>query len=344
MDNVTAPRALILGCAGTDLSDAERAFFRDADPLGFILFARNCESGSQIRALVADLRTAVGREDAPVLIDQEGGRVARLPAPEWVRPPAQGAIGALDATRGPVAGNRAAWLHGALIGHDLAALGISIDCSPVLDLQFPGQSTVVGDRAFSADPETVTRLGRAVMDGLQAAGVVPAIKHLPGHGRATADSHLSLPVVSAGLEELRATDFVPFRALRDATVGLTAHIRFPAIDDANPATQSATVIRDIIRGEIGFGGLLLSDDLSMAALEGGLDARAEKALAAGCDIALHCNGNREEMERVVSVAPRLGPDALRRWHEVAGKDLGKLESIKDLREEFEVLMESGGGA
>lgn len=342
MDAVSTPRALLLGCAGTALSDAERDFYREANPLGFILFARNCESGEQVRALIAGLRAAVGRPDAPVLMDQEGGRVVRLPAPEWRRPPAPGVIGALADSAGADIAARAAWLHGALIGHDLAALGITVNCAPVLDLQFPGQSSVVGDRSFGADPALVTDLGRALMEGLIAAGVMPAIKHLPGHGRARADSHVSLPVVDAALEELRDTDFVPFRALADTSLGLTAHVLYTAIDEEAPATQSSRVIAEIIRGEIGFQGLLFTDDLSMGALAGDVGERASRALEAGCDIALHCNGEEAEMRSVVNATPRLSEATLRRWPDGLRENVKNLDNINELSDEFDNLIEKSG--
>ena len=337
-----ASRAIVLGCAGPALSESEMDFFREADPFGFILFARNCETAGQIRALIGDLRRAVGRPDAPVLIDQEGGRVARLPSPEWARPPSQGQIGHIDATLGSEIGDRAAWVHGALIGSDLAALGVSIDCAPVLDLKLAGQSSVVGDRGFSDQPDIVARLGRGVMQGLMDAGILPAIKHLPGHGRALADSHVSMPVVTTDLDTLGREDFAPFRALRDAPLGLTAHVCFSAIDDEHPATLSERVIADIIRGEIGFDGLLFSDDLSMGALQGDVGSRAARSLAAGCDIALHCNGSIKEMEAVVAAVPRLSADAAVRWDKAILSKTKKINDISVLKAELESLLIQAG--
>ena len=307
-----APRATILGCTGTALDAGERRFLADTDPAGFILFTRNCESPAQTRALIAALREAVGRADAPVLIDQEGGRVARLGPPHWRVPPAPAALGALAEIDAP-AGARAAWLNARLVAADLFALGITVNCVPVLDLRFPGASKVVGDRSFGADPPLVARLGRAVADGLRAGGIVPAIKHLPGHGRSEADSHAVLPQVDAPLEALRARDFAPFRALRDVPVGLTSHVCYAALDPERPGTLSAAVIGEAVRREIGFGGLLVSDDLSMGALTGPVGARAAAALAAGCDLALHCNGKRAEMEAVAAAVPRLGGRAMARF-------------------------------
>jgi beta-N-acetylhexosaminidase len=307
------PAAMVFGCAATRLTAEERAFFRDADPFGFILFARNCEAAEQIRGLVAALRDAVGRADAPVLIDQEGGRVARLKPPlAYAIPPARrfGELFARDAD----AGRAAAWLAGWLIGRDLAALGIDVDCAPVLDLARPETTQAIGDRAFAADPRAVAGLGRAVAEGLRAGGVLPVIKHMPGHGRARVDSHAELPTVEAPAEELERSDFVPFRMLADMPLGMTAHVRYVALDPAAPATHSATVIGGAIRRSIGFDGLLFSDDLAMQALSGPPGARAARALAAGCDIALHCTGQPGEMHVVAAHVPAMTPDACRRWH------------------------------
>ncbi len=307
-----APRAVILGCAGPALDERESRFLSDADPAGFILFKRNCENPAQTRALISALREAVSREDAPVLIDQEGGRVVRLGQPHWREPPAAALLGRL-AARDEAAGLRAAWLNARLVATDLHALGITVNCMPVLDLHFADASKVVGDRSLGADPDLVGRLGRAVADGLSAGGIVPAVKHLPGHGRAAADSHAVLPRVDAPLDALRARDFVPFGALRDVPAGLTAHVCYEAIDPNRPGTLSPAVIGEAVRGAIGFDGLLLSDDLSMGALTGSVGARAAGALAAGCDVALHCNGKRDEMEEVVAAAPRLGGLARERF-------------------------------
>jgi beta-N-acetylhexosaminidase len=304
--------AAIFGCAGLTLTDAEDRFFRDVEPLGFILFKRNCEAPEQVRALVRTLRDSVGRPDAPVLIDQEGGRVARLRPPVWRAAPAPGRIGAV-AVADRARGLEAARLNAMLMGRELAELGINVDCTPVLDLQFSGaHAGVVGDRALGSDPELVAALGRATCEGLLAAGVEPVIKHLPGHGRALVDSHYDLPRVDAPLAELRKTDFVPFQRLADMRWGMTGHVVYGAIDPEHPATQSPKVIADIIRGEIGFDGVLLTDDLSMKALQGSLGERAGRALAAGCDVALHCNGKIEEMREVAAAAGPLSPAGRRR--------------------------------
>ena len=280
------------------------------NPWGFILFARNCASPDQVRVLVAELRATVGR-DAPVLIDQEGGRVARLKPPHWPpRPPAR-RLGQL-AERDRAAGREAAWLHARLIAADLAPLGISVDCAPVLDLALPGRTRAIGDRALAADPGLVALLGQAMIEGFLAGGVLPVIKHLPGHGRARRDSHVGLPVVAAAAADMARADWLPFRACRSAPLAITAHVLYPALDGACPATLSRAIIAEVIRGEIGFRGLLLSDDLSMAALRGSLAERTAAARAAGCDIALHCNGDLTEMAEVLDAAgPLEGESAAR---------------------------------
>ncbi|NBC34150.1 MAG: beta-N-acetylhexosaminidase [Alphaproteobacteria bacterium] len=306
------PRAVIFGCAGTRLSGAERAFFAAVRPLGLILFARNCRTPDQVRALVAEFRETVGWAEAPVLIDQEGGRVQRLVPPHWRADPPAASFGAL-ATRDPKAGERAAGLLARAIAGDLAALGITVNTAPVLDLQIAGQNrAVVGDRAFAADPDLVARLGAAVCAGLLAGGVLPVLKHAPGHGRATVDSHESLPVVDTRPEDLEASDFVPFRALAVMPLAMTAHILYTRIDPDRPATLSPAVLRDIIRGRLGFQGLLMSDDLCMGALGGTPGARARQALAAGCDIALHCNGRLAEMQDVAAAARPISDTARQR--------------------------------
>ncbi len=302
------PRAVVLGCDGEALHPDERRFFAEAAPAGFILFRRNCGSPDQLRQLVEALRDSVGRADAPVLIDQEGGRVARLRPPYWrAYPPAQ----RIAALPDPVA-REAARLGARLIADDLARLGITIGCLPVLDLPAAGADPVIGDRAFGGDPDRVAHLARAVCDGLLEGGVLPVIKHIPGHGRARVDSHYACPVVETEHDELSRTDFVPFRALATAPWAMTAHIVYRAIDPAAPATFSQTVIGEIIRGEIGFDGVLISDDLSMRALGGGLGERVGRAIGAGCDLVLHCNGDRAEMEEVVSAAAPMTPEAAAR--------------------------------
>lgn len=306
-----AVRAFITGLAGTSLSDAERAFLGQAQPWGLILFARNCDNPGQVAALVSAFRQAVGRADAPVLIDQEGGRVQRLGPPHWPQYPTGRSFGALYEME-PEAGLRAAWLGARLIADDLARLGIDVDCLPLLDLRLARTHAVIGDRAYSHDPTVVAALGQAAAEGLMAGGVLPVVKHMPGHGRATSDSHVRLPVVDEPLATLEATDFVPFRLLRDQPMGMTAHIVYGDIDANAPATVSPRVVSQIIRGSIGFVGLLMSDDLSMQALSGSLGQRAAASLAAGCDIALHCNGNMNEMRAVAEASPPLQGAAAQR--------------------------------
>jgi beta-N-acetylhexosaminidase len=298
------PRAMILGCAGTALTPEEQAFFREADPLGFILFQRNCSDPDQLRRLVAALRETVGRDDAPVLIDQEGGRVARLRPPHWPAYPSAARIATLGADA-----EAAARVVTRLIADDLARLGITVDCLPVLDLPVPGADAIIGDRAYGTVPERVAALGRAACEGLLAGGVLPVVKHMPGHGRATVDSHLACPVVGTARDELAAHDFAPFRALSDMNWAMTAHIVYSAIDPMRPATLSPTVIAEVIRGEVGFAGVLVSDDLSMQALGGSIGERAAGALAAGCDVVLHCNGRLDEMRAVAAAAGPLGATA-----------------------------------
>ncbi|MEG3617893.1 beta-N-acetylhexosaminidase [Magnetovibrio sp. PR-2] len=291
------PLAAVFGCAGTELSAEERAFFQDVQPLGFILFQRNCENPDQVKALVADLRRCVNHGTAPVLIDQEGGRVARLKPPHWPEFPTAKAYAALYA-KDPMAGVDAAFLGGRLIGEELTQLDITVDCAPVLDVPQPGADPIIGDRAFGEDIETIQVLAKAFMDGLMKSGVAPVIKHIPGHGRALVDSHKDLPVVDVDKSTLAAVDFPPFRALHMAAWAMTAHVVYTDLDADNPATLSVHVISQIIRKELRFQGLLVSDDLSMKALSGSFSERASACLAAGCDVALHCNGDMEEMVHV----------------------------------------------
>lgn len=301
----------IYGCAGTALSAAERDFFRDVKPWGFILFTRNISDSAQVKVLTAQLREAVGDASAPILIDQEGGRVARLKPPQWKVRPSAASFGVLHAIN-PEAGREATYLNARLIAHDLTELGINVDCLPVLDVPIPGAHDIIGDRAFATDPATIIALGRAQIEGLMDGGVLPVMKHIPGHGRAGADSHLALPRVSASIEELSASDFVTFRSLDQCPIAMTAHVVYESIDPQRPATTSPKVIRDVIRGEIGFEGLLMSDDLSMKALDGPLSVRAKAALFAGCDLALHCNGDMDEMRDVASEVKNLEGAALKR--------------------------------
>lgn len=299
--------ATVLGCSGPQLTADEAAFYRDAAPWGFILFARNVETPDQLRRLTGDLRAAVGR-DAPVLVDQEGGRVQRLRAPHWREylPP----LDQVAQTAGP-AMERGIRLRYQLIAEELRAVGIDVDCAPSADIALADTHPFLRNRCFGEDAETVIRAARACAEGLMAGGVLPVVKHMPGHGRATLDSHHELPRSTAPLDVLEASDFKTFRALADLPMAMTAHIVFEALDPDRPATASPVVIRHI-REKIGFGGLILTDDLSMQALTGSLGMRAARAVQAGCDIALHCNGKREEMEPVVAAAGTLSDAALAR--------------------------------
>lgn len=292
------PAAVIFGCAGPVLGEEEKAFFARVNPQGFVLFGRNVDNPGQVRALVASLRDTVGRH-APVLIDQEGGRVRRLRPPHWRNRPAMAVFGRL-AARDPALARGATRLNARMIAGELAGLGIDVDCVPVLDVPVPGMTDAIGDRALAADPRLVAELGRAVCEGILDGGLLPVIKHMPGHGRALVDSHGALPVVEADRATLAASDFVPFQALRDAPWGMTGHIVYAAIDRGRPATLSPIVIGEVIRGEIGFDGVLVTDDLSMKALSGDFTERARAALAAGCDLVLHCNGVMTEMEAVAA--------------------------------------------
>ncbi len=307
-----SPRAVIFGCSGPDLTADERAFFRDADPLGFILFARNVDTPERTRRLTEELRSSVARADAPVLIDQEGGRVARLRPPHWRKAPPARVLGELYG-RDPERGLEATRLNSRLLAADVASVGVDVDCLPVLDIAFPETHAVIGDRAYADRPEPVAALGRAAAEGLLAEGVMPVIKHMPGHGRATVDSHHALPRVSAPRETLERTDFLPFRLLADMPWAMTGHLLFDAIDPAAAITVSARGVKDVIRGHIGFDGLLLSDDLSMQALGGTLGERAQRSLMAGCDIALHCNGNMAEMKEIVGHTGPMTEAAFRRF-------------------------------
>lgn len=302
--------ALIVGLEGVELHERERAFLGAARPAGIILFKRNLEHREQIRRLVADARAAIGA-DALVAIDQEGGRVQRLRPPLGRALPPAAAYAALYA-EAPEPAIEAARLVARLLADDLKDLGIDTDCAPVLDVPVRGAHEIIGDRAYGHRPDQVIALGRAVAEGLMAGGVLPVIKHIPGHGRATADSHLALPVVTTPRAELAATDFAPFRALSSLPAAMTAHVVFAAIDGERPASTSAAVTRQIIREHIGFDGLLMSDDLGMQALTGSMRARAEAVIAAGSDVALHCSGSLAEMEAAAAGSPRLAGAALRR--------------------------------
>ncbi|MBU1210644.1 MAG: beta-N-acetylhexosaminidase [Alphaproteobacteria bacterium] len=305
--------ALITGLAGCRLGADERDFLSEVRPAGVILFSRNCESPDQIRSLVADAVASIGADDVLVLIDQEGGRVQRLRPPLGRTLPSARALGELYEAD-PDAAVAAGRLIFRLLAHDLRGLGINCDCAPVLDIPVPGADGIIGDRAYAVTPGAVIALGRAVCQGLMAGGVVPVIKHIPGHGRAGCDSHLALPVVDASLGDLRASDFAPFQALADIPAAMTAHVVYTAIDAQAPATTSRAAIGGIIRDEIGFSGLLMSDDLSMKALSGPMGTRAAAAIAAGCDLVLHCNGEFDEMRAAAAGSPELQDAALARFN------------------------------
>lgn len=300
--------ALIVGLSGPSLSREEAAFLAAARPCGIILFARNCVAPEQVRRLADTARVAVASDDLLVLVDQEGGRVRRLRPPDWPDLPAAASFARLY-ERDAGAGGRATHLVARLTADALRACGINTNCAPVLDVPVPGAHAIIGDRAYGVHPATVTRLGRCVAEGFLAGGVLPVMKHIPGHGRALADSHLELPIVSAPRAVLAVTDFEPFRALADLPAAMTAHVVFTDIDQEAPASTSVRVTRDVIRGEIGFDGLLMSDDIGMQALTGSMRARAEAVIRAGSDLALHCSGNLGEMEGAAAGVPVLAGQA-----------------------------------
>ncbi len=321
--------AVIFGCAGPQLLAAERSFFHEADPFGFILFARNVEDPDQVRRMTADLRDAVGW-NAPIMVDQEGGRVQRLRAPHWQdwTPP----LDTVDGAESLEAAERIMRLRAMVIAAELAAVGIDCNCIPTLDVVRPETHPFLKNRCYGRDPGTVTRIGRAVANGLMAGGVLPVMKHMPGHGLSHVDTHHDLPTVDVGLDELTAVDFAPFRALRGLPMAMTAHLVFAALDADRPATQSPVMIR-VIREEIGFGGLLISDDLNMQALAGTLGERTARTIAAGVDIALHCKGEMNEMVEVAAAAGVMGPAALARAEAaVAARRAGTVDVAATLAE------------
>ena len=302
-------RAFITGVSGLELTDSEREFIRAERPWGFILFKRNIDTPAQVARLVGELCAAVENPDTPVLIDQEGGRVQRLGPPHWpVYPPGAvfGALYDIDRTLGL----KAARLSSRLIAADLIDLGITVDCLPLADVPVEGSDAVIGNRAYGTEPDKVAAIARAVTEGLEQGGVLPVLKHIPGHGRATADSHFKLPTVDIARNELERTDFAAFQPLADLPMAMTAHVVFSAIDPAQPATTSATMIEQVIRGVIGFQGLLMSDDVSMNALAGSIAERTRAIVDAGCDMVLHCNGKLDEMREVARLTPELSGQAL----------------------------------
>jgi beta-N-acetylhexosaminidase len=338
-----AVRAFITGLAGTTLTPAERAFLREREPWGFIIFKRNIETPAQVSRLIGSVRDAVGR-DAPVLVDQEGGRVQRLGPPHWPSYPPGAAYGRLY-DGDPEGGMRAAYLGARLIAADLAVVGIDVDCLPIADVPASGADPIIGDRAYGESAEKVAVLARAVADGLLAGGVLPVLKHIPGHGRATADSHHALPVVETDQDTLKKTDFAAFRPLSDLPLGMTAHVVYTAIDPIAPATTSVTLVQDVIRGWLKFAGLLMSDDISMGALSGSIEERSRAAIAAGCDVILHCSGELEEMRSVASAVPLLTGEAAARA-DAALRRRGQVrkDDVAALRAEWTGLINEGAAA
>jgi beta-N-acetylhexosaminidase len=332
-----APRAFITGLSGLRITPDEHSFLREADPWGLILFKRNINSPDQVAELTKSFRDALGR-NAPVLVDQEGGRVQRLGPPHWpVYPPGARYGDIYD--RDPAAGLAAAKLGARLIASDLLPLGIDIDCLPLADVPTDEGDPIIGDRAYGTTPAKVAALGGAIAAGLLEGGVLPVLKHLPGHGRAAADSHLRLPVVDADRASLESSDFAAFRPLAGLPLGMTAHVVFSAIDPTRPATTSATMVRDVIRGWIGFQGLLMSDDVSMGALSGTIAERSRAAVVAGCDVVLHCNGQIEEMREVAAASPMLsGQAATRAEAALAARKMPAGFDIAAARETFATMM------
>lgn len=304
-------RAFITGVSGLELSAEEREFIRSERPWGFIIFKRNVETPGQVIKLLRDLREAIGNPDAPVLVDQEGGRVQRFGPPHWpVYPP--GAVFSILYDLDRTLGLTAARLSARLIAADLIDAGVTVDCLPLADVPVPGADAVIGNRAYGTEPAKVASIARAVAEGLEQGGVLPVLKHIPGHGRATVDTHFRLPEVKTSKAELERTDFAAFQPLADLPMAMTAHVVFSELDPAHPATTSATIINQVIRGAIGFQGLLMSDDVSMNALAGSIKERTRSILAAGCDMVLHCNGNMLEMRDVAAETPQLSGKALER--------------------------------
>ena len=339
-----ATRAFITGVSGLELTDAEREFLRDERPWGLILFKRNVETPDQVSALVAEFRSLAGEADAPVLIDQEGGRVARLGPPHWpVYPPGAAFSALYDLDK--ALGLRAAWLSSRLIAADLIDLGITVDCLPLADVPVAGADAVIGNRAYGTEPAKVAAIARAVTGGLAQGGVLPVLKHIPGHGRATADSHFRLPTVDTPADELERTDFAAFQPLADLPMAMTAHVVFSALDPVQPATTSATIIQRVIRGVIGFQGLLMSDDVSMNALAGSIAERTRAIVTAGCDMVLHCNGKLDEMCDVARETPELAGEALQRARRaLASRQQPEPFGRRAGRAELEALMDRIGTA
>lgn len=334
-------KAFITGVAGTVISDKEREFIDHEHPWGLILFARNIEDRKQVHKLVDQFREAVGRANAPILIDQEGGRVQRLKDPHWQKYAPGQALGDIWRTN-KKSGERAIYLQSRLIAYDMYELGINVNCLPVLDVPVEGCHDVIGDRAYSHVPTEVAIMGKIACMGLLDGGVLPVIKHIPGHGRASADSHKELPIVTATIEALRKSDFVPFKALSDMPLAMTAHVMYEALDTDNCATVSSHIIQNVIRKELNFGGLLMSDDLSMQALEGDIADRTKASFAAGCDVVLHCNGVMEEMEEIAAVCDVLDAEPLARADAALQQIQEPTEiDVDAMRSELNKLLEAG---
>ncbi len=337
-------KAFITGIAGITLTAAERGFIAAEQPWGFILFKRNVETPAKVISLVGELRKAVGRPEAPVLIDQEGGRVQRLAPPHWPVYPAGAVFGRLYDIDSAL-GLKAARLSARLIADDLGQLGITVDCLPLADVPVAGADAVIGDRAYGTDPAKVAAIARAVTEGLEEGGILPVLKHIPGHGRATADTHFRLPTVDTDKNELERTDFAAFRPLSDLPMAMTAHVVFSAFDAAHPATTSATMIAQVIRGVIGFQGLLMSDDVSMNALAGSVAERTRAIVAAGCDMVLHCNGKLDEMREVAQNTPQLsGPAKVRADAALASRRAARPFDRTAARRELDALIAQAGTA
>ncbi len=327
----------IFGCSGLSLTQEERDFYNEVQPWGFILFGRNVDTPEQVATLVADLKSCVSHNDVPILIDQEGGRVRRLRPPHWEAYPA-GEVFGQHYKHDKIRGLRFAWLQSRLMAADLRKLGVNVDCLPVLDVPISGSHDVIGDRAYGDEPVIVSNIGQAACEGLLCGGVLPVIKHIPGHGRAGVDSHKDLPLVTASIQELEKSDFEPFKRLNNMPLAMTAHVVYTDIDPDNPATTSTKVIKDVIRDYIGFDGLLMCDDLSMHALKGTFEERTAASFEAGCDVVLHCNGDLAEMRPIAASSPQLSGDALRRA--IQATDLfANIEPCDEasLREEFRSL-------
>jgi beta-N-acetylhexosaminidase len=335
-------RAFITGVSGLALTAAERAFIRSERPWGLIIFKRNIDTRDQVASLIREFRSEIGEAGAPVLIDQEGGRVQRFGPPNWPAYPAGAVFGALY-DLDPKLGLRAAWLSARLIAADLIETGVTVDCLPLADVPVAGADAVIGNRAYGTEPGKVAKIARAVTEGLEQGGVLPVLKHIPGHGRATTDTHFRLPEVDTSRSELERVDFAAFQPLADLPMAMTAHVVFSAIDPAHPATTSATIVTQVIRGVIGFQGLLMSDDVSMNALSGSIAERTRAIFAAGCDMVLHCNGNFDEMRDVARETPELSGKALERAKRaLASRGAPQALDRQAARAELDALIERAG--